>query len=162
MVEEGQFREDLMFRINTFEINVPPLRDRTEDIPTLAKHLLRRHRRDGNNDQLFSEAAMDELELHQWPGNVRELSNVVEHAAVLCDSLPIKVADLPMGFTKRQLRKEIRESGPMTLRDLEMIAIERALERNDGNKPAAAGELGVSLKTLYNKINASEERQKSA
>ena len=162
MAEEGQFREDLMFRINTFEINVPPLRDRTEDIPTLAKHLLRRHRRDGNNDQLFSEAAMDELELHQWPGNVRELSNVVEHAAVLCDSLPIEVADLPMGFTKRQLRKEIRESGPMTLRDLEMIAIERALERNDGNKPAAAGELGVSLKTLYNKINASEERQKSA
>ncbi len=162
MVEEGQFREDLMFRINTFEINVPPLRDRTEDIPTLAKHLLRRHRRDGNNDQLFSEAAMDELELHQWPGNVRELSNVVEHAAVLCDSLPIEATDFPMGFTKRQLRKEIRESGPMTLRDLEMIAIERALERNDGNKPAAAEELGVSLKTLYNKINASEERQKSA
>ncbi len=161
MVEEGTFREDLMFRINTFEIRVPPLRERVEDIPLLAKHLLRRHRPDGGDDQLFTEAAMNELKAHQWPGNVRELANVVEHSGILCDSLPIDTDDLPRNFGKRQLRKEIRDSGPMTLRDLELIAIEKAIERNDGNKPAAAEELGVSLKTLYNKLNAAEEKKQA-
>ncbi len=159
MVEEGAFREDLMFRINTFEIVVPPLRERQEDIPLLAKHLLRRHRSDGSDQLLFTEEAMKELQSHRWPGNVRELANVIEHSAILCESLPIGTEDLPRHFGKRQLRKEIRDSGPMTLRDLEMVAIERALDRNDGNKPAAAEELGVSLKTLYNKLNAAEEKK---
>ena len=159
MVEAGTFREDLMFRINTFEVRVPSLRERPEDIPELAKHLLRRHRSDGIDDQLFSDEAMKELISHQWPGNVRELANVVEHAAILCDSLPIQSEHLPANFSRRQLRKEIRDSGPMSLRELEMIAIDRAIERNDGNKPAAAEELGVSLKTLYNKLNAVEEKK---
>lgn len=161
MVEEGTFREDLMFRINTFEIVVPPLRERPEDVPLLARHLLRRHRTDGGDDQLFTEEAMKELQGHQWPGNVRELANVVEHAAILCDALPIDTDDLPRDFGKRQLRKEIRDSGPMTLRELEMIAIERALQRHQGNKPAAAEELGVSLKTLYNKLNAADEKKQA-
>jgi len=159
MVEQGTFREDLMFRINTFEINVPALRERPEDILLLAKHLLRRHRTDGSDNALFTDLALQELQGHQWPGNVRELANVVEHAAILCESLPIDQSDLPRHFGKRQLRKEIRDSRPMTLRELEMIAIERAVERHDGNKPAAAEELGVSLKTLYNKINASEVKR---
>lgn len=159
MVEEGTFREDLMFRINTFEIGVPALRERIEDLPLLAKHLLRRHRSDGSDDQLFTDEAMSQLQSHQWPGNVRELANVIEHAAILCDSLPIDADDLPNQFGKRQLRKEIRDAGPMTLRELELVAIERAVERNDGNKPAAAEELGVSLKTLYNKLNAAEEKK---
>ena len=159
MVEEGTFREDLMFRINTFEINVPPLRERTEDLPLLAGHLLRRHRGDGMDESLFTDDAMAELQAHQWPGNVRELANVIEHAAILCDSLPIDSEHLPQNFGRRQLRSEIRDSGPMTLRELEMIAIEKAIERNDGNKPAAAEQLGVSLKTLYNKLNAEEKRQ---
>jgi two-component system NtrC family response regulator len=159
MVEQGTFREDLMFRINTFEIVVPPLRERREDIPLLARHLLRRHRSDGSDRQLFTEEAMKELQSHQWPGNVRELANVIEHAAILCESLPIDTDDLPRHFSKRQLRKEIRDAGPMTLRELEMLAIERALERHDGNKPAAADELGVSLKTLYNKLGAAEEKK---
>jgi two-component system NtrC family response regulator len=159
MVEDGTFREDLMFRINTFEINVPPLRQRPEDITTLAQHLLRRHRSDGSDDELFTSEAMELLLSHSWPGNVRELANVVEHAAILCESLPIAAEDLPQSFGRRKLRKELLESGPMSLRDLEVIAINRALERNDGNKPAAAEELGVSLKTLYNKLNAAEEKK---
>ncbi len=162
MVEDGTFREDLMFRINTFEINVPALRERREDIPVLARHLLRRHRSDGSDDALFTELAMQELQEHQWPGNVRELANVIEHAAILCESMPIDHDDLPRHFGKRQLRKEIRDSSPMTLRELEVLAIAKAVERHDGNKPAAAAELGVSLKTLYNKINAAEEKQKAA
>lgn len=159
MAEDGDFREDLMFRINTFEIAVPALRERPEDIETLATHLLRRHRSDGTVGELFTEEAMTELKSHQWPGNVRELANVVEHAAILCDSLPIDTDHLPRHFSKRQLRKQLRESGPMSLRDIELVAISRAVERHDGNKPAAAAELGVSLKTLYNKINAAEERK---
>ncbi len=161
MVEEGTFREDLMFRINTFEIHVPALRERTEDIPVLARHLLRRHRSDGSDEQLFSPDALDQLLSHRWPGNVRELANVIEHAAILCESMPIGADDLPRHFGRRQLRKEIRDSGPMTLRDLEMLAIDKAIERNDGNKPAAAEELGVSLKTLYNKLNAAEEKKQA-
>lgn len=159
MVEQGTFREDLMFRINTFEVTVPALRQRPEDIPELAMHLMRRHRSDGNDDQLFSDQAMKELISHRWPGNVRELANVVEHAAILCDALPVQCEHLPRDFSQRQLRKEIRDSGPMSLRELEMIAIDRAIERHNGNKPAAAEELGVSLKTLYNKLNSVEEKK---
>ena len=161
MVEEGSFREDLMFRINTFEILVPALRERTEDIPVLAKHLLRRHRSDGSDDALFTDLAMQELQSHQWPGNVRELANVIEHAAILCESMPIGHEDLPSQFGKRQLRKEIRDASPMTLRELESLAIAKAVERHEGNKPAAAAELGVSLKTLYNKLNAAAERRQA-
>lgn len=159
MVEEGTFREDLMFRINTFEIHVPPLRERTDDIAILAKHLLRRHRSDGSDDQLFTEAAMDRLLAYSWPGNVRELANVIEHSAILCDALPIDEDDLPSHFGRRKLRKEILEAGPMSLRELEMIAIERAVQRHDGNKSLAAEDLGISLKTLYNKLNAAEEKK---
>ncbi|MFK8114346.1 MAG: sigma-54-dependent transcriptional regulator [Rubripirellula sp.] len=161
MVEDGLFREDLMFRINTFEIGVPPLRERPEDLPLLAMHLLRRHRSDGSDDQLFTDDAMAELMAHQWPGNVRELANVIEHAAILCDTMPIDADNLPRHFGRRQLRKEIRDSGPMTLREMEAIAIDKAIARNDGNKPAAAEELGVSLKTLYNKLNAAEEKKQA-
>ncbi len=162
MVENGEFREDLMFRINTFEIHVPALRQRTDDIIPLAIHLLRRHRTDGSDDQLFTDAAIEELKAYQWPGNVRELANVIEHSAILCESLPIDTADLPQHFGRRQLRRDVRETGPMTLRQLESMAIERAIERHDGNKPAAAEELGVSLKTLYNKLNAAEEQKKAS
>ena len=162
MVEEGQFREDLMFRINTFEILVPSLRERPEDIPQLAMHLFKRHRATGSDEKMFTDSVMQELQSHQWPGNVRELANVIEHAAILCEELPIDSKDLPKGFGNRQLRKEIRDAGPMTLRDLEMLAIKRAMDRHDGSKPDAAEELGVSLKTLYNKLNSSEERRNAA
>ena len=159
MVEEGSFREDLMFRINTFEIYVPPLRERPSDILPLAIHLLRRHRADGGEAQLFTEGVVAELEAHQWPGNVRELANVIEHATILCDSMPIDVDHLPRHFTQRQLRKAIRDNKPMSLQEVEMIAIERAVERHCGDKRAAAKELGVSLRTLYNKLNAAEDRR---
>ena len=158
MVEDESFREDLMFRINTFEVHVPALRERTEDIIPLAKHLLARHRTDLNSGQVFSDAAIAELMAHKWPGNVRELANVVEHAAILCDALPIDAEHLPRHFSRRKLREEIREAGPMTMKEIELIAIQRAIERNDGDKKVAADELGVSVKTLYNKLNAADEK----
>lgn len=154
MVEAGTFREDLMFRINTFEIHLPPLRERTSDIPSLALHLFRRFRQEPiADDQLFSPEAMEELIHHVWPGNVRELANVIEHASILCEKPPILAEHLPRHFTDRRLRKELRSLGPMSLKELELTAINEAVTRHTGNKQAAAEELGISLKTLYNKLN---------
>lgn len=164
MVEEGSFREDLMYRINTFSIHLPSLRDRLEDIPELARHLYGRFRNDANpGDEVFTTAAIDMLKSHTWPGNIRELANVIEHATILCDHPPIAPEHLPQRFNARGARGASRlNTGPMSLRDLELQAIQEALERHDGNKPAAAKELGVSVKTLYNKLNAAAELSKSA
>jgi two-component system NtrC family response regulator len=160
MVEKGAFREDLMFRINTFEIHLPSLRQRTSDIPQLAVHLFRRFRQDAVDDSaLFSPEVMDLLTSHVWPGNVRELANVIEHASILCETPPILSEHLPKQFTDRRLRKELRAMGPMSLRELELTAITEAVARHNGNKQAAADELEISLKTLYNKLNQAEEKK---
>ena len=167
MVEQGEFRQDLMFRVNTFEIPLSPLRERTEDIPQLAQHLLKRfrpHLRAG--DPLFTPEAMEKLQHHEWPGNVRELANAVEHASILCDELPIGTEHLPDRFGTRRLRIDAPAApnlaSPITLRDLEMQAIYQSLERNGGNKPKTAEELGISLKTLYNKLNQGQNLERSA
>jgi len=175
MAEEGDFREDLMFRINTFEIQLPALRERVEDIPQLAAHLMSRHRSGARpRDELFTAEALRVLTAHAWPGNVRELANVVEHAAILCESGPIDVADLPNKLEARRprsgaaattisaapvatgLKAHAASATPQTLREIEMQVIYQTLERLGGNKPRAAEELGISLKTLYNKLNQSQ------
>ena len=157
MVADGEFRQDLMYRINTFEVQLPPLRDRLEDIPQLAHHLISRHVADAAKrtiDQVFDESAIKLLQSHSWPGNIRELANVIEHASILCDGLPITAKDLP---------KHFGYSGPSTipistagrsLNALEMETIHATLDQLNGNKTAAAQQLGISLKTLYNKLNA--------
>lgn len=164
MVAEEEFREDLMYRINTFEIQLPSLRERVEDVPALARHLLARHRRGIRpEDQPFAEDAIEMLCGHVWPGNVRELANVIEHATILCDTGQIRSEHLPQRFDTRQLVGAARQKrGPMTLRELEMEAIHDALERTGGNKPQAAEQLGVSLKTLYNKLNQANNLEKTA
>jgi DNA-binding NtrC family response regulator len=164
MVASGDFREDLMYRINTFEIFLPPLRDRVEDIGELAEHLLTRFRgKAGPGVRHIADDAIAVLKSHVWPGNVRELANVIEHATILCDAGPIGAAHLPAHFNRRQLTgNAANHPGPVSLRDLEMQAIYQALERNGGNKPKAADELGISLKTLYNKINQASDLEKTA
>jgi DNA-binding NtrC family response regulator len=167
MVEHGDFRQDLMFRVNTFEIHLAPLRERADDIPELAQHLLKRFRPSLRPaDVMFTPEAMEKLQHHEWPGNVRELANAVEHASILCDELPIGAEHLPDKFGARRLRIDMPAaanlSAPITLRDLEMQAIYQSLERNDGNKPKTAEELGISLKTLYNKLNQGQGLERSA
>ncbi len=163
MVAAEDFREDLMYRINTFEITLPPLRERLEDVPELARHLLARHRRGKDAEAGLADDAIQSLCGHVWPGNVRELANVIEHATILCDSGPIRREHLPQRFDSRQLIGAARQKpGVMTLRELEMEAIHDALERNGGNKPKAADQLGISLKTLYNKLNQTGTLEKSA
>ncbi len=104
MVADEEFREDLMYRINTFEIHLPALRERVDDIPQLAAHLLRRFRPGGKGfDHELSSDAVEALKTHVWPGNVRELANVIEHATILCDSGPIGAGHLPQHFNRRQL-----------------------------------------------------------
>ncbi len=160
MVADGDFREDLMYRINTFEINVPALRDRASDLEELATHLFHRFRQDApQHRELFSPAAVELLQAHDWPGNVRELANVIERAAILCDEPPIQPEHLPTQFGATGAR---RSFGPVTLRELEMQAIHESLDRHNGNKPAAAEELGVSLKTLYNKLNQAGQLKEAA
>jgi two-component system NtrC family response regulator len=163
MVEAGDFREDLMYRINTFEITLPPLRDRLSDIPELVEHLVRRFKLGLKpDDQLITDEAIELLKSHSWPGNVRELANVIEHATILCERPPITPEHLPQRFGMRKATVKLKLAAPMTLRDLEMQAIYDALERHDGNKPEAAEELGISLKTLYNKLNQAAESEKAA
>lgn len=161
MVAEEEFREDLMYRINTFEIHLPALRERIDDVPELAQHLLSRHRR--GSDAVLANDAIESLLGHIWPGNVRELANVIEHSTILCDEGPIRREHLPQHFDSRQLLGAAKQRrGIVTLRELEIDAIHEALQRNDGSKPKAAEQLGISLKTLYNKLNQAGSLEKSA
>lgn len=166
MVAEEEFREDLWYRINTFEIHLPPLRERADDIPLLAAALAARFRRKATKGrELFTPAALDVLAAHDWPGNVRELANAVEHALILCGSGPIAPEHLPARFTSPRPRTiSVKGGADHTLRGLEMQAIQDALEKHAGNKARAAGQLGISLKTLYNKLNQvqAEELERSA
>ncbi len=164
MVAGDGFREDLMYRINTFEIQIPPLRERLDDIEQLASHLLKRFRPKGSaDDHRIASDAVAALRGHVWPGNVRELANVIEHATILCDRGPLTADCLPQHFSRRQLAVGAKTTlAVMTLRDLEMEAIHQSLDRHDGNKPKAADELGISLKTLYNKLNQASGLKESA
>jgi transcriptional regulator with PAS, ATPase and Fis domain len=163
MVAAEDFREDLMYRINTFEIHLPALRERIDDIPELSRFLLARHRRGKESEASIADDALAALCSHVWPGNVRELANVIEHATILCDSGPIRREHLPQRFDSRQLVGPARQRpGVMTLREMEMDAIHDALERTGGNKPKAADQLGISLKTLYNKLNQEGALEKTA
>jgi len=167
MVESGAFREDLMFRINAFEIHVPSLRDRMEDVMPLARHLYLRHRPEhASIANIFADETIAVFKQHPWPGNVRELANVVEHATILCDQPPILPEHLPRHFGDKRAKREIKatciSSNPLSLREMESLAVHEAIQRHQGNKPAAAEELGISLKTLYNKLNQSDLANKKA
>ncbi|MCA9034148.1 MAG: sigma-54-dependent Fis family transcriptional regulator [Planctomycetaceae bacterium] len=167
MVAEGAFREDLFFRVNTFEIHLPPLRERLDDIPRLSKHLLARHmKRDTAPDDILAPETIRILQSHQWSGNVRELSNVLEHALILAEGKQITPEDLPRSVMRHQTGTvsaaepsqntnsiSVPEGAPITLRDMESQMILRALDKYDGDKPRAAKELGIALKTLYNRLN---------
>jgi two-component system NtrC family response regulator len=154
MVADGEFREDLMYRINTFEVKLPSLRDRLDDIPELAKHLLVRHRPEADRiAEPFDSQALKQLQNHSWGGNIRELANVIERAAIINDTLPIVCDDLPTLSNLRVAASSDALAGK-SLREIEMETIYATLDQHDGNKTAAARQLGISLKTLYNKLNA--------
>ncbi len=174
LIKEEEFREDLYFRINTFEIRLPALRERRQDIPDLARHLLGRAARRPVEQvtTLLSPEAIDVLLEHDWPGNVRELANVMEHAYILAGGQRIAPEHLPhhLRLTPGQpptlslaeATAGTVPAGARTLREIEMEHVLRVLEKHGGNKPAAAAELGISLKTMYNKLNQMQEERKTA
>ena len=165
MVVKETFREDLYFRVNTFEIHLPPLRERKDDIPVLARTLVARHMKKPTAPaDVLTDAAIEVLKHHDWNGNVRELANAVEHAAIMADGGRIDVEHLPAAVTRRSRRVKAPHfdpaelEKPRTLREIEMDVIHASLERNQGDKPKTALELGIALKTLYNKLNQSSDR----
>jgi DNA-binding NtrC family response regulator len=155
MVQQGTFREDLLFRINTFQIDVPSLRERISDLPRLAEHFYRRFRPEHASIAVpIAPETLDRLLEHSWPGNIRELANVIEHATILSDHPPLLPEHLPRHMMARAARPTApRATVPMSLKEMEDIAIQEAVQRHQGNKQAAADELGISLKTLYTRLN---------
>jgi DNA-binding NtrC family response regulator len=148
-VESGRFREDLLFRLNTVRIHLPPLRERREDIPVLANHFLglyaSRYRKSLNG---FDAAAGRALLSHPWPGNVRELAHVVERAVLMATGDEIRAADL--GLAEAQDRRAALEE--LTIEEVEKILIQKALQRHDGNVSQAARALGISRSAFYRRL----------
>lgn len=149
MVSEGLFREDLLYRINTIHITMPPLRERGHDIILLAEHFLRKYiQKYGKHELKISKHAIDKLSDYSWPGNIRELQNTIEKAVILSEDNIIKPEDL-------FLRPVVQDTGPgsfPTLDEMEEKMIRLALEKNNGNYTAAAEQLGITRQTLYNKL----------
>jgi DNA-binding NtrC family response regulator len=165
-VAERQFREDLFFRLSVFPIQIPPLRERSQDVVILARHFVDRFCRDLNKKPLtLSSAALDELNTYAWPGNVRELQNCIERAVILCDGDTIQPRHLNLSFRQPQSAvavtspwDELDLSGTMTdaLRritaEVERRKLEAALSEAAGNKQRAAEALQISYKTMLQKL----------
>ena len=149
----GNFREDLLFRINTVEIHLPALRDRREDIPLLATHFLNRNRARYRKQVIgFSPAAMMQLMQYSWPGNVRELEHAVERAVLLCRGEEIEPSNLAFGSARPVGASMENMSENMSIDEVESLLIKKVLRRCDGNISQAAEALGLSRAALYRRI----------
>jgi len=148
-VADGRFRQDLLFRLNTIELRLPPLRDRREDIPLLAAHFLRQHAEHYRKPlTAFDEGAIKALLAHAWPGNVRELDHAVERAVLMAQGETIRAADLGL----RAGREGPPRLEEMSLEDVEALLIKKALARFNGNVSHAANALGLSRSALYRRL----------
>ena len=164
LVREGKFREDLYYRINVINIQLPPLRERASDIPLLAEHFLKKYREEtGKPVRGFTSAAMDLLQCYRWPGNIRELENAIERAVVLCRGTLIEPEDLPPTLRRSALTVPVPDvSGQGTgvakkglkaaLLEPERQLVLAALEANNWNKQRTAKALGINRATLYKKM----------
>ena len=153
LVHAGSFREDLYFRLNVVQIEVPPLCARAEDIPLLVNHYVRSFREStGKTIQGCSEEAMARLMAYPFPGNVRELENVVERAFILCQSDRIGVEHLPSSVMQAASAISAPTTAPATIADAELQAVSAALARHNGNRTHAAAELGIHRTTLLRKM----------
>ncbi len=157
MVRENKFREDLYYRLNVIPVKIPPLRERPEDVPALAEYFLERQcRENGKTIQSISGDTLKGLKKYQWPGNVRELENVIERATLICQGEQLMPSDLFMddedlhaGSAGGEGQAKLRG----TIYDVEKELILQTLDEVDGNKTRAAEQLGISIRTLRNKLN---------
>ena len=148
-VNEGLFREDLLYRINTIQIEVPPLRDRVDDIPVLAFHFLRlyceKYNRPGKK---INNQALEKLSNYQWPGNIREMQHSIEKAVILSDSSILGPSD----FSFNTSSKGVSDNDNTTLEEMEKRLIAESIKKNDNNLSTVASKLGITRQTLYNKL----------
>lgn len=148
-VQDGEFREDLLYRIDTIQIEVPPLRDRKEDILLLANFFLDKFTKKYNKKELrLSDKSVIKLENYAWPGNVRELQHAIEKAVILSDGTELQ----PTDFYMRPMENKAAVIESMNLEEMEKILIEKALTKYDKNISAIASELGITRPTLYSKM----------
>lgn len=155
-IEKGRFRQDLLYRLNTVEIHLPPLRERHEDLPLLAKSFLDRHAlRYRRAEVQLSPSAIQALLDYSWPGNIRELDHAVERAVLMSRGGEIQAADLGL----RQARSESRSIDELSLEEVERHLIQRAIARYHGNVSEAARALGLSRSALYRRLEKHEMKR---
>ncbi len=153
MVEEEKFRQDLLFRINTVEIHIPPLRERTEDIPDLVHHFLNIYKKKYNKNQLnIKNSSIKELQKYHWPGNIRELQHIIERAVIMAEGTEIR----PKDFILNQKKNIETNINTLNLEEVEKQTILKALKKHNYNLSAAAKELGLGRTTMYRKMNKYE------
>ena len=154
MVDEGLFREDLLYRINTIQVEVPPLRDRDGDVLVLAEFYLKKFMSKYNKLGLrLNNIAQEKLTNYSWPGNVRELQHTMERAVILCEGDILKPTDFILNEKQSPAENNM---GNVTLDEMEIIMIKDALNKHNGNYSAAANQLGISRQTLYNRLKKAE------
>ena len=147
MMEEQLFRQDLLYRINTVQIELPPLRQRGDDILLLTEYFVERYANKYDKPRIrIGQRAIEHLKSHSWPGNIRELQHAVENAIIMCDSKVISSTDFNLRY------QQINEDASLNLESVEKETIEKALIKHHGKYSKACSELGISRTTLYHKI----------
>jgi two-component system response regulator AtoC len=164
MVQDGSFREDLYFRLNVFQIPLPSLQQRKEDLPELIRHFIQKEsRKMGISESIeVQPAAMQSLLTYGWPGNVRELQNVLARSLILSENGVIEVSDLPQNIRSSEYLSEQPSSGGQDslkrqLRNYEQAIIKAAIEEANGDRKVAADRLGIGVSSLYRKLDSSIE-----
>jgi DNA-binding NtrC family response regulator len=153
MVKENKFRQDLLYRINTIEIEIPPLRDRPEDIPLLAHFFLKTYStKYGKSIAKISDAAIARMNKHSWPGNIRELQHAIERAVIMSSATVLQPEDFNLNASN------VKESEPglnldaYNLEEVEKLLIRKVLKKYNGNITQAATELGLTRSSLYRRL----------
>jgi DNA-binding NtrC family response regulator len=154
MVKENRFRQDLLYRINTIEIEIPPLRERIEDIPLLVNHFLHHYAEKYNKPfSKLSDAAMTKLSKHSWPGNIRELQHAIERAVILSSSTILQAEDFNLSTSQKQNKEESQMNiDQFNLEEVEKLLIRKVLKKYNGNITQAASELGLTRSSLYRRL----------
>ena len=151
MVTNEDFRQDLLYRVNTVEVHLPPLRERTDDIPLLADHFLKQYSKKYKKPiKRISSEALKKLNQHSWPGNVRELQHAIERAVIMCDSTTLEEDDFILSSTGQ--KKEEIELESYDLETIEKNVIRKVLKQNQGNVTKAAEQLGLTRTSLYRRM----------
>ncbi len=158
LVKEGKFREDLFFRLNVLSIELPPLRERKEDIPLLVKNFIDFYSKENMKKiEGISEDAMNVISNYDWPGNIRELRNCIERMVVLCREKVLQTSNIPQNITEKIILgsslNKAASTGELNIENNEKSLIIQALDETNGNRTMAAEKLGISRRTLHRKLN---------